>query len=171
MKKKILMFVLIVFSLVSCGKETRDFDTDFTMICDKLKDDKCAFNILTHSDESEYIFKIENVSLKIRAYYKAYKEQFRKILMLSFDYVDTDINNIRIASICINENNSTIGQVGFSGDKMNISKTENASENRFKGIQIFLSPYEENSRVRFYFECENFMGSFYQIDGLKEYGV
>lgn len=168
--KKNVLFVLMIFSLISCSKQEVVFDEDFTYISSTLKNDSFAFNSLIPSRESEYVFSMPNIDLKIRAYYKEFKEQFRYVLILNFDYLSTEINDIRIAGICINNKSTIIGQVGFNSDKKTISNVENIKDNKYKGIQIFLSPYiKDESVVRFYFESSSSSGAYYQINNLMEY--
>lgn len=170
MKKKILLLSIISLMLFSCSTKQDSFDADFSIIINALKDDANAINTLTMDENADYIYKLEGIDLKIRSYYKEDKTNLRYIFVLNFDYVSTDIKNIRIASICINDKNSIIGQVGFDGKRKTISSYNDASNDIYKGIQIFLNPYiKEESIIRFYFECDSAIGKFYQITDLKEY--
>ncbi len=168
--KKVVLVLMMLFSLISCNKQKVVFDEDFSYISSTLKNDSFAFNNLIPSQESEFVFSMPNIDLKVRAYYKEFKEQFRYVFILNFDYQSTEINDIRIAGICINNDSSIIGQVGFNNDKKTISNVENKNENKYKGIQIFLSPYiKEESVIRFYFESSSSSGAYYQINNLMEY--
>ncbi len=172
MKKKICLIGLLALTLLSCNKTKPKFDDDFIKIVENLKNEDYAFNKLIVSKDSEYVFSSPNIPLNIRAYYKAYEDQFRYIFVLNFDYLDREVNDIRLALVSLNSTNSIVSQVGFMNNKKTISSFENKQENKYKGIQIFLSPFEINkSKIRFYFEYNNQIGSYYQFDEVKEYVV
>lgn len=169
MKKKILFVLFMLIPMVSCKNNKPSFDSDFSSVITTLNDDNFAFNKLKKT-ESLYVFKMEDINLNIRAYYKAFEEQFRYVFVLSFDYISTNINDIRVAAMLKTDSKSFIGQIGFKNNKKNISSYEDVSTSTFKGLQIFLSPYEKNvSKARFYFECENKVGLFFEINDLMEY--
>lgn len=168
--KKIYLIGLVFLTLFSCNKTKVTFDSDFSPIVSNLKNNDYAFNTLIESDDSEYVFKMQNVPLKIRAYYKEYKDQFRYIFVMNFDYQNVEVSNIRIAALCLNKKNSIVAQVGFLNDKKTIASYEDKQDDKYLGIQLFLSPYIINeSVIRFYFEYDNNVGSFYQFENLKEF--
>ncbi len=172
--KKYCLLILCSIMLFSCNKNKKPiFDADFKSVCDYLKDSSNTFNELTTIEENgEYLFYLsENKELKINMYYRSFKEQYRYVFVINFDYNNIVLKDVRLVCALINGKDSIIAQVGFQNDKKIISSLEDKQSSTYKGIQLFLSPFfiSENNRsiVRFYFEHDKNIGKSYQIDLTK----
>ena len=97
------------------------------------------------------------------------QSDFSYAFVLSLNYKNTRIEGIRLLALSINDNNSTLAQVGFDKNKKIIDSYYDSSTYTYKGIQVFVTPFNKDTSItRFYFECASFNGLYYEIDNLNE---
>ena len=166
--KKILYFLLSLLCFVSCGYNGSNFDNDFKEIVSNLKNNN-DFVVLDKENESTYDYSFDLIDLGIKAYYTKIKSDYSYAFVLTLDYKSTKIEGIRCVVITINDENTTIAQVGFNKDKKIIDSYNDSANSIYKGIQIFVTPYSnETSITRFYFECTSLKGNYYQVNNVLE---
>ena len=168
MKKKV--FLLGLTLLVSCSSQGTSFDSDFYSKVDVIKDLNSSEVITLEKVEgSSYDFIFEFESINVKAYYTELKSEYSYAFVLTLSFKDKRIEDIRAIVCTINENNSTVAQIGFDGNKKIIDSYNDSSTLTYKGIQTFVTPFnEETSRTRFYFESSSYSGGYFELNNIEE---
>ncbi len=160
MKKRRLIIFLLAGLLCSCNSSNSNFDESFYTVCDNLKNE----NITAVNKVSDYYYSIDNLNLKIEAYYTRIEENYTDALVVLFSYIDTRYENVKICIRMQNEANVTISQVGFNYNTINIDEMNVKENNDYKGVQLILTPYSnQESKVTCYFECKGFIGVYFSL--------
>lgn len=168
MKKRI--FLLGLTLLVSCSSQGTSFDSDFYSKVDKIKDlESSEIVTLKKVEDSLYDYYFEFESISVKAYFTELKSEYSYAFVLTLSYKEKRIEDVRAIVCTINDNNSTIAQIGFDGNKKIIDSYNDSSTFTYKGIQTFITPFnEETSITRFYFECSSYTGGYFELNDIKE---
>lgn len=165
MKKR--LFLILLFSLVSCGNEM-PFDKDYEDIAKALLLDDNKYIKLEKEDNSNYDYKFDYLDIRIKAYYTELKSEYTYAFVLVLSYKQTKIEDIRLLGVSKSDENRTYAYVGFKNNKIVIDSYNDSNNSIYKGIQLFITPYNNECITRFYLETSTFSGTYFEINDVKE---
>ena len=160
MRKKYLLVLLSLFSLVSCSSfknQILSFDTE-TYQKDLLK-----INDKTYSNIDEALFKVNSF---------VYYDDNSYVYTIQIEYKNESLNSFKAILIPENfDHKSTLPTVGYT-ETLCLNKTKNSNEGKYPGFNLSYKTNVDDMKFDLFisFNIESYQDDFYLIDTYEKLG-